>query len=69
MKNHPLTADTETLLEFYWKIMNDDEAKPSERMAAAKEFTKLKGLQSADVSKGTFTLHIHLQDENICKKS
>jgi hypothetical protein len=65
----PLTANTETLLKFYWKIMKDNEAKPSEKMAAAKEFTKLKGLSAEEhKSQDKFILNIHLTDECMCKK-
>ncbi len=65
----PLKANTDTLLKFYWKIMKDNDAKASERMAAAKEFTKLKGLQAEEIkTKYKFVLHIHLNDEDICKK-
>ena len=61
MKN-PLKANTKTLLKFYWQIMQDDEAKTSEKMSAAKEFAKLKGLQAEEeVEEDKFILHIHLE--------
>lgn len=42
--------------------MKDPEAKPSERMSAAKEFTKLKGLQTTEMPpEDKFILHIHLE--------
>lgn len=60
---HATVADILTLL---WQLMHDDTLKPSERLSATKEYTRLRGFSAAeaqDTPPETFSLHIHLNDE------